>query len=311
MRFLFVLIWIAIPCILRAQEKKFLRKELAFTTDNDAFLLQKKDAYYTNGVYIQYRFADTHTVRKKIHAFEIGQMIFTPLSKKGRSAADIDRPYCGYLFARYSQTFAGIKDAVFQWHGTLGVVGSASLAEKLQDEYHKLFGFLRFQGWQYQVRNAIGLDAGVSYAITAAEYNEVFKIVPVVQANLGTTFTNAKAGIFFTAGSFEKNNSSILFNTRVNNGTAAPRKKIELFVFAYPSIMYQAYNATLQGGLLHKGSGAVLADPKPFMFEQRYGICYAQERLSTRLELVYQSKETEKQNRSQVYGSFQISYRMF
>lgn len=301
----------SLPCMNHAQEKKFLNKEFSFTTDNDAFLLQKKDAYYTNGIYIHYRFADTHTARKKIHALELGQMIFTPLSKKARTAADIDRPYCGYLFARYSKTTAFVNDGVLQWQATLGVVGSASLGENLQNAYHKLFGFLRFQGWEYQVRNAIGLDGGISYAFTAVEYNDVFKVVPTMQANMGTTFTNARAGMMFVAGSFEKNNSSVLFNTRINNGTAVPQKKSELLIFAYPSISYQAYNATLQGGLLGKGVGAVLADPKPFVFEQRYGICYAQERLSTRIELVYQSKETDKQSRSQVYGSFQIGYRMF
>ncbi len=310
MRFSSLLILLLLSHPSFTQEKKFLRKELSFTTDNDAFLLKKKDAYYTNGFYIQYRFADTTTVRKKVHALELGQMIFTPLSKK-ETIADIDRPYCGYLFARYSQTLAGNNDAVLQWHGTLGVVGSASLAEKLQNEYHKLLGFLRFKGWEYQVRNAIGLDAGISYAFTALSFNDMFKIVPIAQANLGTTFTNAKIGMLLSAGSFEKNNSSILFNTRVNNGTSIPKKKTEIFLYAYPSITYQAYNATLQGGLLSKGSGAVLADPKPFVLEQRYGIAYAQERISTRIELIHQSKETDKQTRGQTYGSIQIGYRMF
>ena len=120
MRFLFVLIWITIPCMLRAQEKKFLHKELAFTTDNDAFLLQKKDAYYTNGVYIQYRFADTHTVRKKIHAFEIGQMIFTPLDgsvnsftlTKGFSSRYSAIALMSFSRITSSVSFASIQDTI-------------------------------------------------------------------------------------------------------------------------------------------------------------------------------------------------------
>ncbi|MBL0883975.1 MAG: lipid A deacylase LpxR family protein [Chitinophagaceae bacterium] len=307
---MFLLIWIALFRFSYAQEKKLLRRELSFTTDNDAFLFKKKDAYYTNGFYVQYRFTDTTTKRKRLHAVEIGQMIFTPLSKK-ETIAEIDRPYCGYLFTRYSQTITDAHDGVFQWHGTLGVIGSASLAEKLQNEYHKLLGFLRFKGWEYQVRNAIGLDVGISYAFTALSFNDVFKIVPVTQGNIGTTFTNAKIGMVLAAGSFEKNNSSILFNTRINNGHSMPQKKTELFLYAYPTIAYQAYNATLQGGLLSKGSGAILAEPRPFVLEQRYGIAYAEERISTKLELIYQSKETDSQKRSQVYGSIQIGYRMF
>jgi len=306
-----LLICLLFSCYAFTQKKKYLRTELLFSSHNDAFLLQKKDAYYTNGLYFQYRSADRLSSKKKIHVAEIGQMIFTPLSKKGRTAADIDRPYCGYLFARYGQLIAINQESILQWNTSLGVVGSASLAENLQNEYHRLLGFLRFQGWEYQVRNALGLDADISYSFTAVDYNDLLKIVPQVQASIGTTFTHAKAGVYILAGNFEKNNNSALFNSRVSNGSASPQKKMELFVFAYPSITAQAYNATLQGGLLNKGSGAILADPRPFVFEQRYGICYAQDRLSIKLELVYQSKETDSQIRSHAYGAIQIAYRMF
>lgn len=298
-------------CSSQAQQTKILPREFSFRTDNDAFLLQVKDAYYTNGFFMAYRIADTNSLRKKIHSFELGQMIFTPLSRKAETTSQIDRPYCGYLFAKYTQTRASKKDALVQWYGSLGVVGSASLAKELQDSYHKLFRYKRFEGWEYQVRNAIGIDIGFSYATTVFNLSNIVKMVPSFQANLGSTFTNAKAGAIFCLGSFESNNNSILFNSRVSNKSAGPKNKLELFVYTYPSITMQFYNATIEGGLFNKGTGAVLAKPEKLLFEQRYGICFAQERFSTRFEITSQSKETAVQIRSQKYASIQFAYRMF
>jgi len=294
-----------------AQQGQVLRREFSFTSENDAFLLQVKDAYYTNGVFINFRIADTSSLRKKIHSFEIGQKIFTPVSKKAETGNEIDRPYCGYLFARYTQLTSYKNDALFQWGGSFGIVGNASLGEALQNSYHKLFGFKRFEGWKYQVRNDIGINVNASFIQTLFNYQDLFKVVPIAEATLGTHFTNARAGAIFCVGSYESNKSSALFNTRVSSGYAAPKKKMELFMYAYPSILVQAYNATVQGGLFNKGNGAILADPETWVFEQRWGICFAGNRFSSRIELIHQSKEATGQLQAQNYGSLQMGFRMF
>ncbi len=294
-----------------AQQTQQLRREFLFTSENDAFLFQIKDAYYTNGIFLNYRIADTSSSRKKIHSFEIGQKIFTPASKKAETGNEIDRPYCGYLFAAYTQLNSYKNDALLQWGGNIGVVGNASLGEALQNSYHKLFDFKRFEGWKYQVRNAIGIDLNVSYAQTLFNYQDLLKIVPVAAATLGTQFTNARAGAILCIGAYESNSSSVLFNTRVSSGYAAPKKKMELFMYAYPAVFVQAYNASLQGGMFNKGNGAILSDPETWVFEQRFGICYAKNRFSSRIELIHQSKEATSQLRAQNYGSLQVGFRMF
>lgn len=294
-----------------AQQNQQLRREFLFTSENDAFLFQIKDAYYTNGVFINFRIADTSSTRKKIHSFAIGQKIFTPVSKKAETVNEIDRPYCGYLFVRYSQLNSYKNDALFQWGSSLGVVGNASLGEALQNSYHKLLGFKRFEGWKYQVRNAIGIDFNASYSQTLFNVQDMVKLVPLAEATLGTHFTNARAGAILCIGSYESNKSSVLFNTRVSSGYAAPKKKMELFAYAYPSVLLQVYNASLQGGLFSKGNGAVLAQPEKWVIEQRWGICFAKNRFSSRLEFTHQSRETASQLRAQSYGSFQVGVRMF
>ena len=288
-----------------------LSRELSFTSENDAFLFQIKDAYYTNGVFLNYRFADSSGQFKKIHSFTLGQKIFTPVSKKAETVNEIDRPYCGYLFAQYTQVNSYRNDALLQWGGNIGVVGKASLGEALQNTYHSLLNFKRFEGWQYQVRNAIGIDAFASFAQTVLTVEDAVKLVPVAEAALGTQFTHAKAGAVFCIGAYEKNNRSVLFNTRVSSGYAAPEKKRELFLYAYPALVLQVYNASIQGGLFNKGNGAVLAKPETWVYEQRLGICYANNRFSSRIELIRQSKEATSQLQAQNYGSLQVGFRMF
>src|SRR6478609_7005245 len=131
-------------------------KEISFTTENDAYLFQHKDAYYTNGVFFAIRSAQEKKGKKLIQGLELGQMIFTPLIRKTEGPADIDRPYCGYLFLQYNQTRFTSKRSVLQLKISIGEVGNASWGEGLQNSYHKLLGYGRFSGWQYQVQNAFG-----------------------------------------------------------------------------------------------------------------------------------------------------------
>lgn len=288
----------------------YFSKELSFTTENDAYLFQKKDAYYTNGVFFALSKASEKNGRKRVTSYELGQMIFTPVSRANTTPSNIDRPFCGYLFIKVSQTQFQKNDAVVKYKASVGEVGQASLGEGLQNSYHRLFHYMRFTGWQYQVQNAIGLDMGISYAQTVLEDSSWIKFVPQAQANLGTTFTNASLGIYTCLGSFEKNSNSALWNARVQTREGESRRNFELFLYWYPQVILQGYNATVEGGLLNKGTGAVLAESERWMFQQSIGLCYAKGRWTTRASWVYQSKEAVTQLRSQQYGSALVSYRL-
>jgi lipid A 3-O-deacylase len=289
--------------------KKF-SKEISFKTENDAYLLSLKDAYYTNGFFINYGWADSKRDGKKIHGLEFGQTIFTPLLRTTQSPKDIDRAYSGYLYLKYSQTHFLPKEKLFIWNGSLGLVGPSSGAEGLQNTYHKWLKFSRFTGWRYQIGNSLGIDAGMVYAQTALESKSI-KWVPVMQLNLGTSFTNAKIGAILVLGSFEKNQHSALWNARINESSSKQKRNHEFFAYWYPQMIVQGYNATLQGGLLSKSDSAVTQSPSTFMYQQTIGICYAQGRWTARLEGVYQSKETPSQIKAQRYGVIQLSYRMY
>lgn len=284
-------------------------REFTLVTENDAYLLQKKDAYYTNGFSFNIRTASEKKGKRVINAYELGQKIYTPLIRKTTGPKDIDRPYCGYLYLQFSQTRFPGHDAVLQYQTTLAQVGQASLGEDLQNSYHKMLGYARFTGWQYQVQNALGMDAGIRYAQTLLQDSSLFKFVPVAELSLGMNYTYAGIGTYFCLGAFEKNQQTALWNTRLQQGGLRTDRKFELFAFWYPQVLLQGYNVTVQGGLISKGQGAVLADPQPLLFLQRIGLCFARGRVTTQLALVIQSKETTTQTQEHQYGSVQLSYR--
>jgi hypothetical protein len=279
------------------------RHEISVTTENDAYLFQEKDAYYTNGISLDYHTAYYRGMQKRVSNFELGQKIFTPFRLSIRTRADIDRPFCGFLYARYSQT-RFLSNSVFQWSATLGQTGKASLGEALQNAYHHIFNYKTFNGWQYQVQDAFGLDLSAVYARPVVHTSSL-KIEPMGQVSLGMNYTNAGVSANICLGRLADDAHSMLWHARVD---AHEAPKAECFLYWKPELIYQVYNATLQGGLLFKGTGAELADPTPWFFQQSIGLYAAAGKWSGHVAWVYQSKETPGQLYPQQYGSIQLNY---
>jgi lipid A 3-O-deacylase len=283
-------------------------KEISFKTENDAYLLNLNDAYYTNGFFFNYAWATQKTKHKKIQSVELSQMIFTPLNRTATIPAAMDRTYCGYLSLKYTQTRFQ-KQHIIQFGGNIGIVGKAAGGEWMQNWYHDLIGFAKFKGWQYQIANAVGVDASLSYATNIYEKG-LLKLTPTLQANVGTMHTNAKAGMYAVFGVFEKNENSALWSARVDGGKTIRNRHNELFLYWHPQLIAQGYNATLQGGMGVKDNQQFTQSISPTMFQQAWGLCYAEARWTMRLELVYQSKETPSQTKAQRYGVIQLCYRI-
>lgn len=288
---------------------KYYSKEISFKTDNDAYLFTLKDAYYTNGFFFDYAWVSATKKVKKIQRVELGQMIYTPLKRATRSTTDIDRPYCGYLFLKYQQTTFLNHKTVFRPFISIGLLGRASGGEGLQNTYHQWLGYAKFTGWKYQISNAISFDMGMAYAKTIQESNGV-KLMGTAELNLGTTFTNVKLGGMLITGAFEQNEESALWNARIGSKAVTSKRKYEFFGYWHPQLIAQGYNATIQGGIWGDKGMASTSTISPWVFQQNIGLCYANGRFTTKLEYIYQTKETPSQIRVQRYGAVQINYRI-
>ena len=311
--------WITIVGILfytnifaQQDQKKIFNKEFSLVSDDDAYLLQRRDKYYTAGTFFTINIAKEKNGLKKMDSYELGQMLYTPLKPINPSNNVIDRPFCGFLYLKFSESFFTKKDAIINYGIAIGTLGNASLAEATQTTVHRVFGLYHFTGWQYQIGNSAELNGSFNYAQTLLSDKEYpfFKIVPSLQLNIGTTFTNAKFGNYFCIGAFEKNSNSALFNSGINQKKSTIKRNYELFFYFYPQLIVQGYNATVQGCMFGDSNPyAVTSLINTIMYQQTLGFVYAKNRWSTKIEFVYQTKECASQSITQHYGSLKLAYR--
>ena len=125
-----------------------------------------------------------------------------------RQLEDADRPYCGYLFTKYTREKFINSNQLLGYDIEAGVTGKWSLGEQFQSWYHGNIGVNNFKYWAMQIPNSFGMNVTVKYStsITSSDKQyQLFKIVPTTEATLGNFFINAKAGAYFCMGVFEKN----------------------------------------------------------------------------------------------------------
>jgi hypothetical protein len=282
-------------------------QQIGFTTENDAYLLKLNDAYYSNGIFLHLNYADESKKKiKRVHRFELGQQIFTPLKRTTRTPADIDRPYAGYTYIQYTRSWFNNEKSVLQVNGTLGIIGPASGGEALQNTYHRWLQYAPFLGWRYQISNQLVLNTGALYAHNILATNK-FKWMGWGATQLGTAFINASLGSKMLYGLFNSNQSSQLWNAAVEK-KGMPNK--EFYIYWNPKITIQGYNATISGGSKTANDSAVTLNPKTLVFQNTIGLAYSEGRWAAQIELVHQSRETTIQLNRHRYLGLQLQYRI-
>lgn len=295
---------------------KIYSNQISITTENDYYLFQGKDAYYTNGIILNY--SKIHHTRKttflkQIDQYEIGQKLYTAFSRKIYHPEQIDRPIAGYLYAKFSRSDFMIHNRLFQWGVSLGTIGKASLGKQMQDGFHKLIGVdpsIWGWVWDYQVKTEPGLNLHALYAkgLVGAK-TTFFQLTPVTNVTLGTSFTNISQGVFFQLGKLKPASESAYWNAALEKNRADEIKGSELFFYYLPELKYQLYDATIQGGLFRKDKGLIISTVKPFVFTQQLGGLYSFDRYTLRLGVVFESKVASSQRFNHTYGSIQGSFR--
>lgn len=270
-----------------------------FQTENDAYLVQFKDGYYTNGIKLHFNWRDSNN--QQLHHISIGQQMFTAGSKSYTYPVEIDRPYAGYLYAAYGKTSFPKKDQAFHWNLSLGVMGKNALAQPLQNLVHDILNLSYFKGWQYQINNTATANLYTQYTKVWRNQHTAILAVPSIQ--LGTPYTLAKASWIFTLGKMNALSETNLFNHR----TASNSK--EFIVYFQPSLIYQFHNSTIEGAWYQKlSANAVVRPVERLMYQHKFGFLWARNRWSTKLEVIYETKQAATQHKQQRYGNIEFGY---
>ena len=291
------------------------RNEIGLKSDNDSYLGQGSDRYYTNGLFISFRHALEQKklpqhLEKITYELSLGQKIFNPYSGFAPDPVTQDRPFAGYLYAEAAVNWFYSNESIVKTSLQIGTTGKNSLAEAGQKFLHDTFPFYRIEGWDYQIKNELSINISGQYTklISRLADNKV-DLSFEGYANLGTTFNGAGAGLLFRTGNLNQ-----LFNSAYTNSVIGNRAKTkatvkrEFYFYAKPQLNLVVHDATIQGSLFNNES-PVTFNQKPLVFAQQLGLDYTTQRFTVDFSVILKTKEIKSLARAHSWGSIGLSYR--
>ena len=310
--YLLILAFLAISSYTTAQTFK---NEFGFRSDNDSYLAQGSDMYYTNGLFIQFRHAANQenlkeTLEKKIFEVTLGQEIYNPRSGYSPNPARQDRPFAGYLYAGAAMTWYSKKERVVKLSVELGTTGQNSLAQAGQELLHNTIGFYELAGWEYQINGEATANLSAQYtSLLSRSAGKTTDLSFDGYVNAGTTFNAVGAGFLFRTGRINQLFNSGATNSVIGNRSKTPSfKPRELFFYAKPQISYVLWDGTVQGSLFNNDS-PVTFDIQPIVFEQRLGLNYSSPRFTFDFGIFMRTKEVRSTAPGHQWGAISMFYR--
>lgn len=287
-------------------------KEISLLSDNDLYTSVYRDRYYTNGLFLTYRTVsekEQNNVIKKIHKFQLGHMIYTPIKATLEFAAAHDRPFAGYFYGEYGISRFYKSENILSTDLQVGMIGPNANAKGLQNFMHSIYNYPESKGWKYQIHNAFAMNLNIKYLKYFSKISTSnFDISSYNLLKIGTVFTNASSGIYSRIGFKKLQNlsNSVAFNSNLNK-TGGDFS--ESFLFFKPLLNYTLYDATIQGSFFNDSS-PVTFDLKPFHFSLELGYRYYRNRFLYGYTYYFHTKKlkSSRVTKNNTYGSVYIGY---
>lgn len=291
------------------------KNEFGFKSDNDSYLGQGSDRYYTNGLFFYFRHAQDQQqlkagTEKKIWEISLGQKMYNPYSGYAPDPERQDRPFAGYLYAEGAMNWFSSDERILKLSAQLGTTGKNSLAEAAQRFLHKTAGFYELAGWDYQIRNEPALNLSAQYTqLLTRTADHALELSFEGYGNLGTTFDGLGAGLLFRAGRLNQLfNSAYTGAVTSNHPKTSALVKREFFFYAKPQLNVVAYDATIQGSLFNNNSPVTFRQ-KPVVFAQQLGLDYSSQRFTVDFGVIFKTREIKSTAIAHQWGSISMFYR--
>lgn len=313
MKYIFGFCFGFITLITGAQQK--FSREISLVTDNDLYVSTNRDRYYTSGIFIAYRHLakiKKENLEKKIHEWQIGHKMYTPIKPIVQSISEHDRPFAAYLYGSFGIKRVYKTSKILSTSLQIGVVGPDAKGDEVQNFIHKFYGYREVVGWKHQIKNAIGLNFGTEYVhFLGNDKSNTLDASWVSSGNVGTVHTDISTGFNFRLSflPLQGIKNSIAFNTNLNDVNTSYKREIESFFYFKPTLRYALYDATLQGSFLNTNS-EVTKELIPFVFDMELGFKFTANRFNFGYVFNYNTSKSKglRYNNGNNYGTIIINY---
>ena len=203
--------------------------------ENDVFV-SDRDRHFSSGIRLdlvprkEMSFLGLNGLMKRLMGstgasrqfLSLGQDMHTPEDLSRTDLISDDVPYAGWLYLTVgrSRTTDSYTERLSL---TIGVIGPASLAGKLQHTWHAAFNFNEPRGWQNQLRNEPGLNLFYQrrWRVPFIEAKNGFEVrfSPAAQVALGNIFVHAGGNLLFQIGKSLPKDASM---PQIHPGLAGP-----------------------------------------------------------------------------------------
>ncbi|KAB1154693.1 lipid A deacylase LpxR family protein [Tenacibaculum aiptasiae] len=290
-------------------------KEFSFLNDNDLFVSTSQDRYYTNGMFLTYRFLskkEDEKLVKKSYEIQLGHHMYTPYKATVQQHMNHDRPFAGYLFGSFGINRFYKNESILKTSIQTGIIGPSALSKDLQDFIHDIYGYKKAIGWKYQIADAFALNLSGSYIKKlVVDKSSTLDINWINNARLGTVYTDFSSGFLLRIGlkPLQKITNSIIFNANLNNDKTGFNNEIESFLFIKPMLTYAIYDASIQGSFLNNNS-PITFELEPLRFTNEIGIRFTLNRFNFGYSVHFHTKKLKSVRvpRGNFYGSIQLNY---
>lgn len=227
-RLLLQTIAVLIVSIATARADEARAPGLVVTTENDLyanmFNFNNQDQHYTQSLKIMYIGGDKDftAISSRLNGwlpklglrddacnvgFALAQHMYTPVDTATYESVPGDEPYAGWLygsliFQRRGVTLNNVP-TLDSYELDLGVVGTSSLANVIQRQWHEWIHSPRPNGWEHQLKNEPTLEMKYAryWRLTPnKKVGRFFDFIPHLGADLGNVRIDANAGAFLRFG---------------------------------------------------------------------------------------------------------------
>ena len=153
---------IFLVCNLTIAQSSYLNLDV----ENDLYFLT--DEYYSSGIFIERGKVIEKDSIKKFKIWELGQEIYTPSDTDSKDFQNYDYPFGGWTFLKYILQIEKKNNGFFEYGFQFGLTGEWSLADRVQNFYHKKIINADIPTWEAQIPKAIHLNIFKKTSITVA-----------------------------------------------------------------------------------------------------------------------------------------------